>query len=657
MAISTTRVKFLDKENKVLVKPIKDFVSNAIFSDFVTSFLDTDLVSSFLGQQSLLDLQNGVNSLTTLLSDAAVSNFSVSTLLNGIDFSSPQLAHLATTIAAIKGMDDKTVNLFVSSLLEVATDKLTDNPSLVNLYQSVSNDIKTQTLLSSLDIFANKLSTGQTTLTGYSDQLKQTAGSDFDLVKVNTLLAAVRSNTKTIDLSKVITGNATLASSFLAGLTALEVKELKDAAGTGGATSVGAVVPVVTVGTGITALPVTATVGEVTGTTYTSVTNIRVGDTVTTNTGIIPSPVAEVLPPDMNVRMLRIVYLSIKRDCILAYLRASFSLYNQSTLLDYVQTPEGKDFFTRKLTGDIKVAPADQADLFMRNLSELLLNIASNATGALPLSQADLTGVFTTISNAIASVLAGLLSETSSKIDNTFSIAPAIVRAVSYINNPEYTQTPGVAFAGFAQSEVVNDLLAHISALANERVAAFIGADGEDAGSIIAYTYLQIIGYLLSVTNVNIKSYYSLVNVTQFAAPSIYNFKVGPALAALGYPLGSMPLTARVSEEYVAIVPKFFSGVKKSIVFMAHPRSHSPVDIVLCMDLRSFIGTISSVIGQSVMGLDLPGGELNSYSSLLKLYDIYSRSSLDIDKARYYKEAVPLSQIAFSLDSTSVIIN
>lgn len=613
MAISTTRVKFLDKENKILVKPIKDFISNEIFSDFVTSFLDTDLVSSFLGQQSLLDLQSGISGLTSFLTDDVVSNFSINTLLTGVNFNTPQLAHLATTIDAIKGMDNKTVSLFVSSLLEVTTDKLTDNPSLINLYQSVSSDAKTQMLLSSLDVFATKLSTGKTTVLEFTNQLRQASGGDFDLAKVNTLLDAVKSNTKTVNLSAVVAGSATLAASFLQGLTALEVKEAAVIAGVGGAT----------------------------------------GATDISGAPAIAADVANLKVTDPDVSGLLIAYLSVKQVYILAHLRSTSAVYLPATFLTYVQTPAGKAYISDKLTGAIKVSPGVQADILIKALSSLLGHMQTNAES---LSLSEFTELFTTITSTIDSGLDFLLSETKSSIDTSFSSVTAVSNAVNYINNPLYTAADGIEFEGFNKNPEIDGLLAHVKALTSSRLVTYLELlnakrDADGVGGIIAYTTMQMLKYLIGVSNHNLKSYYALVNVMRFVATSIFSFTASLAVAQKGFSLDDTVIDEGSLTEHVGVMSKLYGVIDKSKVTTAAITTIPEAERPLYQALKDFNSALTTAVGAPSASVDY-----DSYTNLGKIYELYKARTSVLDDVKFVTKAVDMEQVAFSASSDAVTI-
>lgn len=216
MAISSTRIKFLDKENKILVKNFEDIDSNNIFSDIITPILSGEILEQFQGLQTLLDVQEGLSGLYRFITDMTVSNFSVKNIINGLDLMDPALAHLASTLTAIKSMSEEAVGVFMNTLLEVASDKLFDNPSLVNGYSTITNDTKVQIILASIDIFSIKLEQGSVSLSSITKEIKSTIKGVKDLSEASftDVFNSIKDNKPTIDLNKVIAGTQVLPKDF-----------------------------------------------------------------------------------------------------------------------------------------------------------------------------------------------------------------------------------------------------------------------------------------------------------------------------------------------------------------------------------------------------------------------------------------------------------
>lgn len=216
MAISKTRMKFLDKENKILVKDLKDIRSNDIFSNIITPLLDSDLIRQFQGSQVLLSLQDGMQSLYTTLSDVMLSNFVVKNIISGLNALDPALAHLRATLELIKSMDEKSVGVFISTVFAVTADKLYDNPSMIHNYKDVSSDVKTQLLLVALDVYGTRIASGELNMSSVSQALSE-AGSvvdGLDTSALNGLLGSIKFTDPGYDMDKEVEGTYELPEDF-----------------------------------------------------------------------------------------------------------------------------------------------------------------------------------------------------------------------------------------------------------------------------------------------------------------------------------------------------------------------------------------------------------------------------------------------------------
>ena len=164
MPISSTRVKFLDKENKILVKNLKDIVSNDILSDIVTPLTELDWLNQFDQLQSLLDLQQNIQDIYNMIRDGGIVQFLGKDFMKSINWASDQLKHMAPAIALIQQLDEESLNAFMGGLMSSAADKLFDNPSIFQNYKDITQDIKSQILLSALEVFGSRVSQGLVTV-------------------------------------------------------------------------------------------------------------------------------------------------------------------------------------------------------------------------------------------------------------------------------------------------------------------------------------------------------------------------------------------------------------------------------------------------------------------------------------------------------------
>lgn len=233
MPISATRVKFLDKENKILVKNLRDITSNDVLSNILTPLTDLEWLSQHDAFQSLIDLQQNLQDIYRMIRDGNISDFLGANFLNSLNLSDPALSHLAGTIALLKQLDSNSLNTFIGGLMASAADKLFDNPSIFQNYRGIGNDIKLQILLSSIDIFGSRVAQGLVTadtlmnslgdaangllgVSGVSSGLRNLNASvqGLNTSTINALLKALGSSTAKYDLDKPVTGNYTIPPNF-----------------------------------------------------------------------------------------------------------------------------------------------------------------------------------------------------------------------------------------------------------------------------------------------------------------------------------------------------------------------------------------------------------------------------------------------------------
>lgn len=198
MPISSTRVKFLDKENKILVKNLKDIDSNDILSDILTPLTELDWLNQFDQLQSLLDLQQEIQDIYNMIRDGGIVQFLGTNFINSLNLTNPAIAHLAPAIALIKELDDDSLNAFMSGLMSSAADKLFDNPSIFQNYKGITQDIKSQILLSALEVFGSRVSQGLVTVDSLINGLGDGAadllnGAADDVLGTSGVTASLRS--------------------------------------------------------------------------------------------------------------------------------------------------------------------------------------------------------------------------------------------------------------------------------------------------------------------------------------------------------------------------------------------------------------------------------------------------------------------------------
>lgn len=500
MAISSTRVKFLDKENKVLVKPIKDFISNDIFSNVVTPLLDNDLVNSFLSSKTLLNLQSGITSLSNLLNDFDVSKFSINNLLKDLNFSDPSLAHLGGIITTIKGMNDATVTMFMNSVMQVTNEKLLDNPSLVNLYQSISPDAKIQTILASLDVFTTRLNSGELNQSSFTKELKTSAGDKLSLSEITNLLGVVKANNKTIDLRAVVPGDAKLGKAFLDELAKLDVISKDE-------------------GNGVVLGSENGTLTKVTDNPY--------------------------------INSLLVAYLTIKRSYFRVYTYKAIEKLMTPSALDFLysygnafQAVSGHFSNTLKNSRDGPpfVTPVYQNDAMLAYLTTLFAELKIKARSPIPYSQESLSEILDLVKLMIDNTLMhpnfiGMKTTYNSVMDFDGLSIKAAINYIKDVTTPfDFTDdvVRGSLISGMKakRDESARDVIKVYNANVNGN------KDIETLGIPILYVRYVLLNLLLSARVDNLKSSYSVIWLCADLFDPIFSQISGQQTEKLGFPLG-----------------------------------------------------------------------------------------------------------------------
>lgn len=198
MPISSTRIRYLDKENKVLVKDFSKIKDSTVFSDIRTPIYLTEeaFVEAQEGLRKLRDLQTGVSKIFAGLSDGSVANAVITNILNNQTlFNSGSLAGLAPIVSMIKAAPEAVVNTLMSTIMSEVTEKLYDNPSILDNYKTVSKDINVQIVVAALENFARKSeeanSNGLSGTTNYLNKLTNSGAINDPSLIAETISAIV----------------------------------------------------------------------------------------------------------------------------------------------------------------------------------------------------------------------------------------------------------------------------------------------------------------------------------------------------------------------------------------------------------------------------------------------------------------------------------
>lgn len=152
MSISTKRLQFLDKENKILVKDFtKDVIGNAIYTNFVAPILTQLGITSMIeGARALNALVDNYSALYQKLSSPEEAARMVSVTLTGLDLTDPRLADVSGVLNYLKNDTTGAKDQFITEVLSRTTDSFINNPSLIYKYKGVSSNVQTQMILSAL---------------------------------------------------------------------------------------------------------------------------------------------------------------------------------------------------------------------------------------------------------------------------------------------------------------------------------------------------------------------------------------------------------------------------------------------------------------------------------------------------------------------------
>jgi hypothetical protein len=619
MAISSTRVKFLDKENKVLVKPIKDFTSNEIFSDFVTSILDSDLVNSILGNASLLNLQSGLTNLNNLIGDFDVSKFSINNLIKDIDFSNPALTHLGATVAAIKTMDEKTVALFMGSVLEVAGGKLLENPSLVNMYQGVTGDAKIQTLLSSLDVFSTRLTSGELTITGFTRSLKESSGGTVDLVALDGLLAAITANTKVIDLIAVLPGDPKLAQTFLDQLIKdQEVEEDEEV--------------------GIVVGEDDLVLGESTGTAYT--------DT------------------------LLVAYLTIKRSYFRANAYRGIEVFMDPNTIDFLGVGDTMktqvlSYFDRR-TSDSFITPVYENDALLTYLGTLFYNLRLNAKSAAPLDYTRVNGLLvfakTLIDNALTHPYFATMDSRFAAVINAQH--PSVSEVVEYIKT---IVEPFDLVSGFDRNATIDALKIQLDVITNRLVKLYSDSinktkEIEGLGTPVLYVRYMLVKLLMDSRVQTIESCYATIQVCEYLFDPIFTHTSDAQVGSLGFTAGTPMFVKESTAELNDNIENLYKALKASDIWTKAIADVPSANRAVYSSLKYFVYKAEDIsdFGPTASWLADPNNVMTLKTAFEELPANVVAGPVgmvpaSLDTVAFVNKAVDIELVAFSGDRVRII--
>lgn len=177
MAISDRRVRYIDKENEVLVKDFGDIKDNEqVYSNYPSYIYDDNIISQTeSASRDLMNLQQGFMNLINSLTDGVISDYVIRNILNNLVIKPGTFGYLSNILNILKLSNNSVINDFIRIVIRDVGNILYDNPSLLNNYKGISKDVTTQVVLYSLDNYGNQLTNRITsptyTPTSYTNEL------------------------------------------------------------------------------------------------------------------------------------------------------------------------------------------------------------------------------------------------------------------------------------------------------------------------------------------------------------------------------------------------------------------------------------------------------------------------------------------------------
>lgn len=159
MAISDRRVRYVDKENEVLVKDFSEINDNEYVYSNVPDYVfdDNAIAEALKAVTDLNNLQQGFMNIINSISDGVVTDFVIANVIKSLSITAGNFGSLTNILNIIKNSNDKTIKDFMGVVIRDVSNSLYDNPSLLDNYKGMSEDISTQVLLYSLNNYGDQL--------------------------------------------------------------------------------------------------------------------------------------------------------------------------------------------------------------------------------------------------------------------------------------------------------------------------------------------------------------------------------------------------------------------------------------------------------------------------------------------------------------------
>lgn len=179
MTISPSRIRFLDKENKILVQDFSDVGANVPMTDVMTPMTVEAMDAIDEGFRLLQDLQREIMSIVNALTDENIGRYIIDTLLNNLRLNFPGLPGLSTFVNSLRTANPAAFGGLINALIAEVAGSIFDTPSLINIK---NGNTQQQVVNIAISNFAKKLQTGQVD-TAYINKLANYGTSDPYAIK------------------------------------------------------------------------------------------------------------------------------------------------------------------------------------------------------------------------------------------------------------------------------------------------------------------------------------------------------------------------------------------------------------------------------------------------------------------------------------------
>lgn len=158
MTISPSRIRFLDKENKVLVQDFSDIGANVPLTNVETPMTIEAMDAIDEAFRLLQSLERDIMSIVNALSDENIGRYLIDTLLNNLRLNLPNFPGLAVFINTLRSTNPAAFGGLINALIAEASNSIFDTPSLINIK---AGNTQQQVVNIALTNFAKKVQSGQ----------------------------------------------------------------------------------------------------------------------------------------------------------------------------------------------------------------------------------------------------------------------------------------------------------------------------------------------------------------------------------------------------------------------------------------------------------------------------------------------------------------